>query len=102
MAYLYGMIYLIMTSFPTVWTDIYGESIGTGGLNYIAIGIGFFLGSQIGSRLSDVIYRRLKLKNNNTGRPEFRVPLMFVGSLITPIGIFIYGWTAQYKTQPFY
>lgn len=97
MAYVYGMMYLVLSTFPTLWTspEYYGESIGIGGLNYISLGLGFWLGSQICAPLNDRIYRRLKLRNNNVGRPEFRVPLLSVACFCTPVGLFIYGWSAQ-------
>ncbi|KAJ5715419.1 uncharacterized protein N7483_012600 [Penicillium malachiteum] len=43
----------------------------------------------------DRIYRRLKARNNNIGRPEFRIPLMSLAAILLPAGLFIYGWTAQ-------
>ncbi|KAG9591916.1 MFS multidrug transporter-like protein, partial [Aureobasidium melanogenum] len=98
MAYVYGLMYLVLSTFPGLWTGVYGESTGIGGLNYIALGLGFFLGTQIGAPLNDYFYRRLKKKNNNVGRSEFRIPLMFPGSILIPIGLFIYGWTAENKT----
>jgi multidrug resistance protein len=99
MAYLYGLMYLVLSTFPTVWKDQYGESVGIGGLNYISLGVGFFLGTQICAPINDRIYRRLKKRNNNIGRPEFRVPLMVPGAMLVPAGLFIYGWTAYYKTH---
>jgi MFS family permease len=98
MAYVYGIMYLVLSTFPSLWTSpkYYNESIGIGGLNYIALGLGFYLGSQICAPLNDRIYRRLKARNNGVGRPEFRVPLLFVGAFFIPVGLFIYGWTAQY------
>ncbi|TIA01842.1 MFS multidrug transporter [Aureobasidium pullulans] len=98
-AYVYGLMYLVLSTFPGLWTGIYGESTGIGGLNYISLGLGFFLGTQIGAPFNDYFYRRLKKQNNNVGRSEFRVPLMFPGSVLIPIGLFIYGWTAEYKTH---
>ncbi|GES63082.1 MFS general substrate transporter [Aspergillus terreus] len=97
MAYIYGTMYLVLSTFPTLWTSpqYYNESTGIGGLNYISLGLGFWLGSQICAPLNDRIYRRLKARNNGTGRPEFRVPLLYVAAFITPAGLFIYGWTAQ-------
>ncbi|OAG37112.1 hypothetical protein AYO21_08647 [Fonsecaea monophora] len=95
LAYLYGLMYLVLSTFPTVWEGIYGESVGVGGLNYISLGVGFFLGTQICAPINDRIYRKLKKRNNNVGRPEFRVPLMFPGAALVPIGIFIYGWGAR-------
>jgi hypothetical protein len=46
-----------------------------------------------------MIYRRLKKKNNNVGRPEFRVPMMIPGAFLIPIGLFWYGWSAQARVH---
>lgn len=99
MAYLFGLFYLILSTFPGVWEGIYGESVGIGGLNYISLGIGFFLGAQISARVNDTIYRRLKHSNNDVGRPEFRIPSMFVASVLIPIGLFWYGWSVEAKVH---
>ncbi|KAL4960050.1 uncharacterized protein BDV14DRAFT_193269 [Aspergillus stella-maris] len=55
LAYCYGIMYLVLSTFPSLWTgeDYYNESIGIGGLNYISLGIGFWLGSQICAPLND-------------------------------------------------
>jgi MFS family permease len=90
MAYLYGLMYLLLSTFPTLWESVYHESSGIGGLNYISLGLGFFLGTQITAPLNDRLYMRLKKRNNGVGKPEFRVPLMFVGSLFIPMGLFWY------------
>jgi MFS family permease len=92
-------MYLLLSTFPTLWRNQYHEGIGIGSLNYISLGVGFWLGGQITAPLNDVIYRRLKRRNNNIGKPEFRVPLMFLGANLIYIGLFIYGWTAQYRVH---
>ena len=99
MAYLYGLTYLLLSTFPGLWESVYDESIGIGGLNYVSLGVGFFLGAQICAPINDRIYRYLKRKNGEIGRPEFRVPTMVPGSLLVPIGLFTYGWTAQKHTH---
>ncbi|EED19393.1 MFS multidrug transporter, putative [Talaromyces stipitatus ATCC 10500] len=99
MAYIYGTQYLMLASFPSLWTGHYNESVGIGGLNFISLGVGFFVGAQITARLMDHIYRRLKKRNGGVGVPEFRTPLLVVGALFIPAGLFIYGWTAQYKVH---
>ncbi|KAF3929958.1 hypothetical protein AA313_de0205940 [Arthrobotrys entomopaga] len=99
MAFLYGMLYLVLSTFPTLWELKYNESVGIGGLNYISLGLGFFLGTQICAPINDKIYVKLKKRNNGVGLPEFRVPLMPIGALLVPSGLFIYGWTAQAKTH---
>ncbi|BAE60182.1 unnamed protein product [Aspergillus oryzae RIB40] len=97
MAYVYGILYLMSSTFPALWTspEYYNESTGIGGLNYISLGIGYCLGSQICARLNDLVYRRLKARNSGTGRPEFRTPLLAIAAILNPVGLFIYGWTAQ-------
>lgn len=32
MAYIYGLYYLLMSTFPDLWTDVYNESTGIGGV----------------------------------------------------------------------
>ncbi len=96
MAYLYGLMYLLLSTFPGLWEDMYHESVSIGGLNYISLALGFFIGTQI-TAINDRIYRNLKKRNNNIGKPEFRVPLMVVGSVFIPMGLFWYGWSAQHR-----
>lgn len=97
MGYLYGLCYLVLSTFPGLWTDVYHESIGIGGLNYISLAVGFFLGAQIAAPINDRTYRRLKKRNNNVGRPEFRIPVLVPSAFLTPVGLFWYGWSAQAK-----
>ena len=99
MAYIYGLIYLVLSTFPLVWENQYHESVGIEGLNYISLGLGFFLGTQICAPLNDRIYRQLKSKNDNVGQPEFRIPLMIPGSVLVPVGLLIYGWCSQNHTH---
>lgn len=95
MAYLYGLTYLVLSTYPTLWTTRYHESVGIGGLNYISLGLGYFLGAQICAPLNDRLYRRLKARNHGVGKPEFRIPILVACSILTPIGLFWYGWSAQ-------
>ena len=99
MMYLYGLMYLVLSTFPALWRS-YGEGVGLGGLNYIALGVGFFLGAQVCAPLQDRIYARLKARYRvAVGRPEFRVPMMIPGALCVPTGLLVYGWCAQMRTH---
>ncbi|UNI22045.1 hypothetical protein JDV02_007970 [Purpureocillium takamizusanense] len=98
MMYLYGMIYLVLSTFPALWTGTYHESVGVGGLNYLSLGIGFFIGTQVCAPLQDRIYAALKRRyvpGGGPGRPEFRVPMMVPGALLVPAGLLVYSWTAD-------
>jgi MFS family permease len=95
MAYLFGTTYLMFVTFPVIWTEWYGESKGIGGLNYISLAIGAFIGLMLNFFFIDRIYRKLKEKNGGVGLPEFRMPTMFVGSFMVTVGLFWYGWSVQ-------
>ncbi|PGH02305.1 hypothetical protein GX51_04746 [Blastomyces parvus] len=94
-AYLYGLMYLVLSSFPLVWEGVYKQSTDIASLNYLSLGVGFVIGLQICAPIMDKIYIRLKAHYNDPGRPEFRIPLMLPGGLLVPIGLMTYGWTAQ-------
>ncbi|KAK3117020.1 hypothetical protein LTR53_002041 [Teratosphaeriaceae sp. CCFEE 6253] len=101
MAYLYGLVYLVISSFPGLYTspEYYGQSTQIGSLHYIALAIGYFVGAQATGRFNDWLYRRLKRKNNGVGRPEFRVPVMMLCGVLLPIGLFWYGWSAAARVH---
>ena len=69
----YGLMYLKLTTVPQIYTDVYHESVGIGGLHYIALGAGLSIASQVNARMLDRIYIHYKKKNNGVGKPEFRL-----------------------------
>ncbi|KAI0750934.1 multidrug resistance protein 4 [Daedaleopsis nitida] len=95
MALMYGIYYLMFAVFPEVFSGIYGFSVGTGGLAYIGLGVGFFSATLFGAYFADGVYARLVDKNNGKGKPEFRIPALVFGSVFVPIGVLWYGWSAQ-------
>jgi predicted MFS family arabinose efflux permease len=79
MAYVYGLMYLVLSTFPNLWSKVYHESTAIGSLNYIALGLGFFLGSQVAPRLNDRIYTHLQSRNGGIGKPEYRLLPIVLG-----------------------
>ena len=77
----------------------YSQSVGIASLHYIAIGIGFVIGLIMSAALLDRIYKALKARNGGVGRPEFRVPLMVPASILTPVGLLWFGWSAQARVH---
>ncbi|KAI9693735.1 MAG: hypothetical protein M1822_003006 [Bathelium mastoideum] len=96
-AIIYGTLYLLFTTFTYIFEGQYGFSSGSVGLTYIGIGIGMILGMAIFGGASDRILKA-KTKNGEM-KPEYRLPPLVPGSFCVPIGLFIYGWTAQYHEQ---
>ncbi|CAL1696592.1 unnamed protein product [Somion occarium] len=94
---MYGVYYLMFTTFPPLFLETYHFSVGVSGLAYLGLGIGFFIASGIGAYLGNIIYKRLSDKNGGVGKPEMRMPVLILGSFFVPIGLFWYGWSAQAK-----
>lgn len=95
MAFTYGILYLLFTTITEVFEGKYGFEAGIVGLTYLGIGIGMFAGLGFFGTMSD---RGLK-KRKEAGlemKPEHRLPLLVPGAFCVPVGLFIYGWTAQY------
>ena len=95
-AYIFGLVYFALTTFPTLWTEHYHESISISGLNYLALAFGYIIGTQTCTRLLDRIYKHFKeTRGKGIGQPEYRLPLLLPGALMIPIGLVWYGWSAQ-------
>eukprot|EP01114_Cavostelium_apophysatum_P018837 TRINITY_DN5918_c0_g1_i1.p1 TRINITY_DN5918_c0_g1~~TRINITY_DN5918_c0_g1_i1.p1 ORF type:complete len:534 (+),score=74.70 TRINITY_DN5918_c0_g1_i1:173-1774(+) len=99
MGIIYGILYLMFTTFPSLFQIGYGMETGISGLNYLGPGIGFTIAAIIGAKVSDRIYIKMKQDNGGVGMPEFRLPPMIVGAFLIPVGILIYGWCAEYLTH---
>jgi MFS family permease len=94
---MFGIIFLLFTTFPSVFQGVYHFDAGSSGLAYLGLGIGMFLGLVIFSILSDKL---LGQKQGGTvSKPEQRLILMKWFGPITPLGCFIYGWSAHYHVH---
>ncbi|KXJ85469.1 MFS multidrug transporter [Microdochium bolleyi] len=97
-AFLYGVMYLVLSTYDWIWTEIYHLDAATGSLHYIALCIGFLVGLQLSHPLMDGLYARLKTATNSAdGLPEWRAPPMLIGGIIAPVGLFWFGWAAQHQ-----
>jgi hypothetical protein len=98
-AAIYGYMYLLFTTFPRVFQGPYGFSSGGIGLTYLGSGIGCLLGLLMCGAASDRLVVALTKRYGGSAKPEYRLPVMFPGSLLVPIGLFVYGWTADKNVQ---
>lgn len=95
LAYNFGLIYIVLSTFANVWIDRYNESISTSGLNYISIIVGYTLGSQVGAPMSDRVWAYFRKRYNGDTVPEYRIPLMIPGAILLPTGLLWYGWSVE-------
>lgn len=94
-ATVYGYIYLLFTTFPTVFEGQYGFSNSSSGLVYLGTGVGSVIGLVATGAMSDRQVMALTKRNGGDPKPEYRLPVMFLGGLVVPIGLFWYGWSAE-------
>ena len=99
MACNFGTYCFVLSTFANIWTDRYHQSETVSGLHYIAIAVGSTIATQIGGPLTDRIWAHLKAKAKGEVVPEYRVPLLVPGALMMPIGLIIYGWSAEQRLE---
>jgi multidrug resistance protein len=98
-AFLFGMLFLFVTTFPRVFTQQYGFSTGDTGLTYLGLGVGQMVGVVAAGKGSDVLYKKLKEKNDGKEDPEYRLPLLVVSAPFVAVAFFWYGWSAEARTH---
>jgi multidrug resistance protein len=96
MAVVYGYLYLMFTSITEVFQTTYGFGTNTVGLVYLGLGVGSMSGMVFVSAMSDRYTRKMAAKEGQGMKPEYRLQMLPLGAVMLPIGLFIYGWTAEY------
>ena len=102
-----GIFFIQLTTLPLLYGPIpkfglfsYKWEGGLDGLAYLGGGIGLVWATLIGNfglnRSREWMASRF---GKGEGRPEFRLPLLFLGMLLTPIGLLLFGWSAQTRTK---
>lgn len=55
-AFLYGVMYLVLSTFPLVFEEAYDQDTGIASLNYLSLCIGFMIGLQISHPFMDKVF----------------------------------------------
>ena len=96
---LYGYIYLIATSMTDVFQRTYHFDEGDLGLAFLGLALGMALGSFFCSLVLDRHSKRMQKRHHGAIMPEWRLPPMLIGVIISPLGLLLYGWSAQYAVH---
>lgn len=99
-AVVYGILYLLFTTFSIVFPQNYGFDEVESGLVFIPSAIGMMIGIVLFGAMSD----KLVTAKKNSGqelKPEIRLSPYFTipAGVAIPIGLFTYGWTIYYKVH---
>ncbi|GAA5857852.1 hypothetical protein JCM1840_000937 [Sporobolomyces johnsonii] len=91
-AYAWGITFLFLSAIPLCFQNNHGWSEGNGGLPYIALIIGCFIGFGT-SRWADAIYDRKRDENGGVPIPEYRLLGALWFAWMLPAGLFIFSFT---------
>ena len=95
-AVIYGILYILFTTFTFVYEGTYGFTARSAGLTFIASGVGMLLGLAFVGTYSDMKIRKVMASEKEV-QPEDRLPTLVVlpASLLIPAGLILYGWSAE-------
>lgn len=91
----YGTLYMFFAGFPIVFEKTRGWSEGVAGLPFVGVAIGVCL-ATLSAGVDNKHYVRLCKTAEAEGRavePEARLRIAMVGSIVLPIGLFLFAWT---------
>lgn len=94
-AIVYGTLYMFFAGFPIVFQVARGWSQGTAGLPFVGVAIGVCL-ATLAAGVDNKRYVRLCAAAEAEGcavEPEARLGTAMAGSIVLPIGLFLFAWT---------
>jgi len=98
-ALIFATTYSLYTQMTPIYGDGYGFNSMQVGLMYIFPGAGFLLAVLFLVPRIDDVYNFLTKRHHGIARPEFRLPLANVGSILIPISLFWFAWTVEYHVH---
>ncbi|CUM63889.1 uncharacterized protein PRCAT00001477001 [Priceomyces carsonii] len=91
---IYSIVYLWFEAYPIVFGEMYKFGLVTTGLSYLSIVLGGVFGALIYIPLTYKNFTIPSLKREDIS-PESVLFVAIIGAVLMPVGIFIFGWTAN-------
>jgi MFS family permease len=93
----YAYLYILFTTFSTVFKNQYHWRGGVLGLSFLGMGIGSLIGQWVFTHFGN----KTTAKHIARGdfQPEHRLHMMCIGGFLLPVGLFWYGWSVQAQTH---
>lgn len=93
-ALVYGIYYSFFEAFPIVYVEGYGFNLGELGLSFMSITVAVIIAIIIYYSYLHW-YVDPDMKKNGPGTPEKRLLIALPASILLPVGLFMFGWTAD-------
>ncbi|KAK3701217.1 hypothetical protein LTR37_015596 [Vermiconidia calcicola] len=98
-AIIFSTTYSLYTNFQPIYEGEYGFNTEQVGLLYLGPGLGFLTSVWFLVPKIDTVRNYLANKHGGKGKPEYRLPLANIGSLLIPVTLFWFAWTVQYHVH---
>ena len=96
----FGILYILLSTLPSIFTHQYHQTPTTTGLNYISFGIGFAIGAQSLAFTTDIMYKRQKTTITTVEpKPELRIKLLLPASILAALGLVTFGTSISQRTH---
>ncbi|TVY13955.1 Efflux pump rdc3 [Lachnellula arida] len=92
----YGYMYILFTTLTPVFEQTYHFNQGAAGLAFLGLSIGMVIGVAVCAFTLDRLLKRYTAQSG-VFKPEIRLLPMAVGGALFPLGLFLYGWSAEYR-----
>lgn len=97
-AFIYGLLYLLLTAIPLIFMGNYHFVQGVGQLPYLAVVIGLVIGGAF-RIFFEKRFHRIMVQNDGKPIAEERLPPMMVGSFFFSGGLFWLGWAGDFPEK---
>jgi len=93
-ALIYGLLYIWFESFPLVFVEIYGFSLGLEGVTFLGIMVGTLVAVTV-IFLWNYYYLEKQFDAAGNVEPEKRLMPALVGCFFVPVCLFWFGWSSR-------
>lgn len=93
-SYVFGILYLIVTSLPLTFEMTRGWDGTVSNLPILSVLVGILFGG-VANVWGGLRYRRVLIENGGVPVPEERFPPMMIFGWLMPAGLFIFAWTSR-------
>lgn len=91
----FALLYTFVVASPWVFETVYGFSLGAQGLSFLGLVVGCLVAPAILITVDRRVKRRVPVQQDGSFNPERKLYTALYGSLVLPVALFWFGWTAR-------
>ncbi|KAI1436324.1 MFS general substrate transporter [Xylaria sp. CBS 124048] len=100
-AFIFGVLYIFFSAFFPVFQKVYGFTMEQAGLVFLAIVVGCVIGVINVDLCTRFFYRpQISRFPPHQVPPEYRLLPAMIGSIVLPIGLFLFAWSVRRSVSP--